>query len=261
MANSSPPSRATSSLPRTTARSRCATPTSSSSPAGWPCRSLIALKPSRSMQSTASGSPAAAARSTVAGEMLGEDGAVGKAGQGVVIGEMGDPRRRFLALADVADREHAPLGAAPVQRPEQHLDVADRCRRRAPAGISSALASAPVGTSAARDSGTGPAAVRGRSPARWHSRRGRRKLRLASTTRSPSTTTSPSIAASAKARDPLRLLGGVARELAVEQTMTKLIDRMIAAIATTATVSVRCRSPRRARQIAGRDRWRPPPWR
>jgi hypothetical protein len=63
------------------------------------------------------------------GEQIGEDGAVGQAGQRVVIGEVGDPLRRFLALADVAHGEHAHrrrarrAGAA-APRP------AGRCRRR-----------------------------------------------------------------------------------------------------------------------------------
>ena len=47
-ANSSPPSRATASSARTSPCSVCATHTSSSSPAGWPCVSLTALKPTRS---------------------------------------------------------------------------------------------------------------------------------------------------------------------------------------------------------------------
>ena len=59
-----------------------------------------------------------------AGEMVVEHRPVGQAGQRVVIGEVGDPRRRFLALGDVADGEHLPLRAAPVQRAQQHLDVA-----------------------------------------------------------------------------------------------------------------------------------------
>ena len=62
--------------------------------------------------------------STLAGEMIGEDRAVGQAGQRIVIGEMGDPRGGFLALADVAHRQHAARRAAPVHRPLQHLDVA-----------------------------------------------------------------------------------------------------------------------------------------
>ena len=50
--NSSPPSRATVSEPRTTVSSRRATSTSSSSPAAWPRESLISLKRSRSIIST-----------------------------------------------------------------------------------------------------------------------------------------------------------------------------------------------------------------
>ena len=105
----------------------------------------------------------AAALVDVAREMVGEDGAVGQAGQRVVIGEMGDPRRRFLALADVADREHAPLGAAPVDRPQQHLDR----RVRAP--------SAPISRhSIARRSRAGRQRARSRSGSRSPSARGQR---------------------------------------------------------------------------------------
>src|SRR3954452_17797533 len=52
MANSSPPSRAAVSLARSTEVSRPANATRTASPMGWPCSSLIALKPSRSMIST-----------------------------------------------------------------------------------------------------------------------------------------------------------------------------------------------------------------
>ena len=104
-------------------RSRCAASISNSSPAGWPCMSLTALNPSRSMQSTAIGAFCSCRLVDAAGEMLGEDGAVGEAGQRVVIGEMGDPRRRLLALADIAHRQHLAFGPAPVQPAQQHLDV------------------------------------------------------------------------------------------------------------------------------------------
>jgi hypothetical protein len=67
-ANSSPPSRAHMSSGRTLPRNRAATTRSSSSPAMWPNRSLIALKSSRSMNSSArcrSGSAMANSRAAV----------------------------------------------------------------------------------------------------------------------------------------------------------------------------------------------------
>ena len=57
MANSSPPSRATVSCSRNSARSRAATPCSSRSPTGWPSVSLTHLKWSRSTQNTAKPRP------------------------------------------------------------------------------------------------------------------------------------------------------------------------------------------------------------
>ena len=57
MTNSSPPYRATESPARATDRSREATSTSTSSPTRWPRLSLIALKPSRSRNTTESGRP------------------------------------------------------------------------------------------------------------------------------------------------------------------------------------------------------------
>ncbi len=58
------------------------------------------------------------------GEMIGEDGPVGEAGQGVVKGEMRDPLRRFLALRNVAHREDPKVGAAPGERAEEQFDLA-----------------------------------------------------------------------------------------------------------------------------------------
>jgi hypothetical protein len=57
-------------------------------------------------------------------ETLGEDGAVGQAGQRVVEGEVGDPLRRFLALGNVAHREDPQLRPAPGERAKQQLDLA-----------------------------------------------------------------------------------------------------------------------------------------
>ena len=61
---------------------------------------------------------------------------------------------------------------------------------------------------------------------------------MASTTRSPSITTSPSIAASAKAR--IRRVSSAEWRVSLRSnsTIAKLIERMIAAIAITAAVSV-----------------------
>ena len=55
MTNSSPPYRATESPARATDRRREATSASTSSPTRWPRLSLIALKPSRSTNTTESG--------------------------------------------------------------------------------------------------------------------------------------------------------------------------------------------------------------
>ncbi len=82
MANSSPPSRATVSLSRTTSRSRNATSRSNSSPIGWPSVSFTALNWSTSRYSSANPSvrsrgpaPAPAAPGTV------RDSATGSAGR------------------------------------------------------------------------------------------------------------------------------------------------------------------------------------
>lgn len=56
MANSSPPHRAPTSVSRSSDRITSARPRIASSPARWPCRSLMSLRPSRSTSSSASGS-------------------------------------------------------------------------------------------------------------------------------------------------------------------------------------------------------------
>ena len=102
-ANSSPPSRATESTARTQPTSRAATVLSSSSPSAWPNRSLTALKPSRSRNSTAIGAPGAAARGRPPARR-GRGTAPGWAGRSGSRGGPGDPSRRPGAAARTPPR-------------------------------------------------------------------------------------------------------------------------------------------------------------
>ena len=116
-------------------RSRSATATSSSSPAAWPAPSLTALKSSRSTNSTATGvaSPVGAGQGVL--EPVGEQGAVGQAGQGVVEGVVLELRLELLLRGDVAGRDddrpdvgigqqvgvdalHVAVAAVPVTQPQ-----------------------------------------------------------------------------------------------------------------------------------------------
>ena len=100
-ANSSPPRRATKSLRRMVCRSRSETSSSVASPAGWPWRSLIALKPSRSSASTASGMPGPLRAGDGALERLGQGAAVGQPGQGIVQRQVRQADLGLLARGDV----------------------------------------------------------------------------------------------------------------------------------------------------------------
>ena len=123
------------SLGRRTRRSRSATATSSSSPAECPAPSLTALKSSRSTNRTATGValPVGAGQGVL--EPVGEQRAVGQAGEGVVEGVVLELRLELLLGGDVAggdddgadvgvaqqvgvDALHVPVAAVPVPQPQ-----------------------------------------------------------------------------------------------------------------------------------------------
>ena len=97
MANSSPPSRATVSTPRTTRCKRSVTAQSSASPTGWPSESLTLLKRSRSRNMTASLSP----RAERLLHLVAEQHAVRQIGERVVPRHVHDLGFGLAALGDV----------------------------------------------------------------------------------------------------------------------------------------------------------------
>ena len=150
-ANSSPPSRATVSSSRSCSPIRRATSSRTASPAWWPRVSLMSLKRSRSMTSTAVvGALAARERQRLAGA-LGEEVAVGKAGQCVTRGQLavgdrlaagalhGEQRQRDechqggrVAHADQGERRHAEQDAL---RPDLRLELAEDLVGEAAPGV------------------------------------------------------------------------------------------------------------------------------
>ena len=98
-ANSSPPKRAAVSAPRTLESRRRATSMSTSSPAAWPRLSLISLKSSRSRNSTAQPLLLAARAGDRVAHALGEQRAVGEAGDRVVERLVRELRLEGAALA------------------------------------------------------------------------------------------------------------------------------------------------------------------
>ena len=106
MANSSPPNRAAVSISRTASSRRPATCRSTSSPAAWPRLSLIVLKSSRSRKMTAMLPASRVGASEGVLDAVGEQGAVGKAGHGIVERLVRQLLLERSALAGVAGVEH-----------------------------------------------------------------------------------------------------------------------------------------------------------
>src|SRR5213080_529185 len=137
IANSSPPMRKQSSALREASRMR-ATSRRTSSPAGWPSRSLTPLKPSRSRRTSARGRS-----ERRAGELdrqaLMEDATVGQAGEGVAaavatlrlvqvgVREVGgDQLAEELERFDVAVVEMMGLGGVDLEHADRLLLVEER---------------------------------------------------------------------------------------------------------------------------------------
>ena len=140
IANSSPPRRATTSPSRTRPLIRSVTAIRSSSPAAWPIVSLTTLKSSRSMNRTAETRSRRSALAAITRSRLAwNDAAVGRAGEGVPLGEVLDlPQQHGVAEVErghagrLRDDAHDP--PLDTRRPARILehDGADRTRRRRP---------------------------------------------------------------------------------------------------------------------------------
>ena len=161
--NSSPPRRAALSDLRRHALIRRARLRSSPSPTAWPSESLIDLKPSRSMNSTARHSSARLRREHRLGELVVELRAVGEPGERVVGGEMSRALARAVELQDhpvilergrdrgdeAARRElalHREAARAALERAQR--DLSRRPRPRAPRAAAEGAASRARATGA-----------------------------------------------------------------------------------------------------------------
>ena len=116
IANSSPPSRAAVSAARSAFFSRSPTSSRSPSPAAWPSESLIVLKSSMSMNSTAIGLPVALLSLDGVQHAVAEQRAVREVGDRVVERLVLQLLLELLALRDVTGVEDDPLHVRVVQQ-------------------------------------------------------------------------------------------------------------------------------------------------
>ncbi len=112
MTNSSPPKRATVSPGRSASRSRCASATSSRSPALWPRLSFTTLKWSRSQNSTATVRLLRRLRASASSSRSRNSVRFGQPGQRIVGGLVLEALLERLSLADVAGHRRHELDAA-----------------------------------------------------------------------------------------------------------------------------------------------------